>query len=90
MQHCGIRRFEEIQTAREQLLRTMLESFNEGRSKRYYCIAAAVLSLEELESILEQAEKESAGMEVRDKSRVLHRMLDETAEKRQYCLNLRK
>ncbi len=86
----GVDAFEEIQIIKEQLLKEMLLGFNEGRSKRYYCIAVTVLEIGELEAALIQARKSSAGLEIKGKSRVLHSVLDEIAEKNQYCLKLRK
>ncbi|WP_243668727.1 hypothetical protein [Methanoculleus chikugoensis] len=43
------------------MLREMLNDFNEGRSKSYYCIAATVLELDELEEALSRAREESGG-----------------------------
>ena len=68
----------------------MLREFNEGRSKRYYCIAATVLEIGKLKEALTKAEKDSTGLEVKGKSRVLHSILDEIAERKNYCLKLRK
>ena len=68
----------------------MLNGFNEGRSKSYYCIAATVLELDELEEALSQAKEESGGLDVRARSKALHRILDEIASRRGYHLRLRK
>ena len=75
---------------REHLLKGMLRDFNEGRSKTYYCIATTVLEIEELKEALTQAKKESDGLNIKDKSKVLHSMLDDIAEKKNYHLKLRK
>ena len=82
--------FEEVQIIREQLLKEMLQDFNEGRSKRYYCIAATVLEIGELEAALTRAREDSTGFDSRDKSRILHSILDEIAGRNQYSLKLRK
>ena len=82
--------FEEVQIIREQLLKEMLQDFNEGRSKRYYCIAATVLEIEELEAALTRAREDSTGFQIRGKSRVLHSILDEIAGRNQYYLKLRR
>ena len=86
----GIAEFREIQEQRALLLKGMLKEFNEGRSKTYYCIAATVLQLEELEEALSGARKESEGLDVRAKSKILHRILDEIASRKHYHLKLRK
>ncbi len=90
IQRNGVDAFEEVQNVRERLLGKMLQEFNEGRSKSYYCIAATVLGVEELETALVQARRDSAGLEIRDKSRILHSILDKIAEGERYYLKLRK
>jgi hypothetical protein len=86
----GVPAFQKIQEQRAFLLREMLNNFNEGRSKSYYCIAATVLEPDELEEALSRAGEESGGLDVRAGSKVLHRILDEIASRRDYCLKLRK
>ena len=68
----------------------MLQEFNEGRSKAYYCIAATVLEIEELEAALKQARESSKKLDLKGKARFLHAVLDDVAEKKQYYLKLRK
>ena len=90
IQRYGVAAFEEIQQVREKLLREMLQYFNEGRSKRYYCISATVLGIKELEAAIKQAKRESDGLDIQGRSKVMHKMLDTLAEKKHYCLSLRK
>ena len=68
----------------------MLKDFNEGRSKSYYCIAATVLEIEEIKEALTKAKKESDGLDIKGKSKVLHTILDDIAQTKNYCLKLRK
>ena len=90
VQQNGVHAFEEGQKIREHLLKEMLHGFNEGRSKRYYAIAATVLEIKELKTALTQAKKDSAGLDMRDKSRCLHALLDAISERNDYHLKLRK
>ena len=90
IQEHGVDEFQKIQQIREQLLNEMLGSFNEGRSKRYYCIAATVLEIAQLEVALIQAKKESKCADIKERSKILHRILDEIAKKHHYFLKLRK
>lgn len=85
----GVSEFEKTQIVREYLLKEMLHDFNEGRSKSCYCIAATVLDVGELKGALLKAKNESGGMAVKEKSKVLHSILDEIAEQRGYLLRLR-
>jgi hypothetical protein len=89
IQKNGISEFEKIQKQREQLLKEMLKTFNEGRSKSYYCIVATVLEIEELKEALTQAKKESINLDVKGKSKVLHLIFNDIAGKKGYCLKLR-
>jgi hypothetical protein len=85
----GVDAFEKMQKMRESLLTAMLQEFNEGRSKNYYCIAATVLETGELEEALAEARKNSPGLESRERSKILHTLLDDTARKRNVSLKLR-
>ncbi len=86
----GVEEFAETQMKRELLLNEMLREFNDGRSKSYYCIAATVLEIAELEEALSEAGKNSEGLEQKEKARVLHSILDKIASKRNCYLKLRK
>ena len=86
----GVVEFEKLQNAREKLLKTMLREFNEGRSKSYYCIAATVFEVDELQKILNEALEQAKGLELKQKSKVLHALLDSAAQKKGYLLKLRK
>jgi hypothetical protein len=90
IQEKGIDEFEKEQKARENLLRNMLSEFNDGRSKTFYCIATTVLEIEELDKAFEEAKKQSEGLEKRKKAKILHRILDRIAERKNYHLKLRK
>jgi hypothetical protein len=90
IQKNGIREFEKTQKNRENLLKEMLKEFNEGRSKSYYCIAATVLEIEELKEVLQQITKKTNGLDIKEKSKVLHTILDDIAQTKNYCLKLRK
>ncbi len=68
----------------------MLSEFNEGRSKSFYSVAATVLSIGELESVLKEARTKSAGSDLKAKAETIHSLLDKIAENRHYSLKLRK
>ncbi len=90
IQKNGVTEFEKVQKIREQVLSEMLTKFNEGRSKSYYCIAATVMEIEELKEVLVKAKKNSAGLKIKEKSELLHLLLNEIAMQKKYCLKLRK
>jgi len=86
----GIEKFVKSQDLKEKVLIEMLHHFNEGRSKSYYCIAATVMELDELEDAVRRAKHCSENMDNKAKSKVLHQILEEIAEKKKYNLKLRK
>lgn len=86
----GVIEFEQQQKTREVLLKEMLKDFNDGRSKSYYCIAATVLEIDELNVILHKSKVQSKGMTLKDKSKILHSLLDSIASEKGYVLKLRK
>ena len=65
-------------------IQEMLKDFNEGRSKSYYCIATTVLEINELKKVLEKAIKETKGIAIKEKSLILHSIIDEIAKKKNY------
>jgi acyl-CoA reductase-like NAD-dependent aldehyde dehydrogenase len=68
----------------------MLDNFNEGRSKSYYCVVATVMKIEDIKEASEKAKKSSYGLDVKSRSKVLHSILDELAQQKRYYLGLRK
>ena len=86
----GVDDFDGVQKRREDLLKAILQEFNEGRSKTYFCIAATVLEIEELEEALRRAREASENLDLKGKSKLLHGILDDFAEKKHYLLKLRK
>ncbi len=86
----GMNKFVEQQKEKEKLLRQMLSEFNDGRSKTFYCIAATMLEIDELELALKQAREKSMGLDPKQKAEVMHSLLDKVAESKHYLLKLRK
>jgi hypothetical protein len=89
IQRNGTEKFDKLQEIREKLLTEMLTEFNEGRSKSYYCIAATVLDMRELENALVEARGRSNGLVIAEKSKIMRLILDSIAENRNYYLKLR-
>jgi hypothetical protein len=90
IQQHGIAEFEKQQKSRERLLGEMLKEFNEGRSKSYYCIAATVLEIGDLEKSLAEARKQTSELGPKEKARILHAILARVADIKKCYLRLRK
>ena len=90
IQKNGVEEFQSVQKIREELLKEMLKNFNEGRSKSYFCIAATVLEIEELEKAVNEATEQSTESSIKEKSEILHSLLNEIAVRKNLLLKLRK
>ena len=89
-QECGIAEFEKQQKERERLLLNMLTGYNEGRSKSFFCVAATVLPVEDLEASLSRAARETRGLDPKGKAKALRALLERAAADRDLSLKLRK
>ncbi len=85
----GIEEFEKQQKIREQFLKELLQDFNDGRSKSYYCIVATVLETDELQFVLARAKEQTRGLQPKEKAKVMHSLLEEFSDKKGYLLKLR-
>ncbi len=90
IQDNGLAEFRKSQRIRANLLKKMLDQFNEGRSKSYYCIAVTVLKVGELKKVITEARSKSRSLDIKEKAKLLHSILDNIALKNNYYLKLRK
>ena len=76
----GIRKFIEQQKKRIQYLGVMLRNFNDGRSRSFFCRAAVLLDLKDLENSLNEANRKVKADRIRDikiKAKVLKNILNQ-------------
>ena len=90
----GLDRFLEQQTKRIGLLQTMLDDFDDGKSKSFYCVAAALLPATALEDSLHRAQRQIKedkvkSADVKTKAGILRGILDDRAAKTGVDLKLR-
>ena len=81
----GIKKFAAQQKKRIKLLETMIENFDDGRSKSFFCKAAALLDPASLKSSIEKAtHKIKAGeikaKDIRNKAKVLKAIIKEVTK----------
>ena len=91
----GIAVFIEQQNKRISLLQTMLDCYDDGSCKSFFCLSAALLSLESLNQSLLKADKEikekSVGKEdLKGKAKILKEILNQFAGEENEELRLRK
>jgi len=90
----GVEHFLMQQRQRTKLLELMLEEFNEGRSKSFYCLAATLLPIADIEVSLTAAKEEihNDGIDleaVKTKANILRKFLNSFAVGRGIELRLR-
>jgi hypothetical protein len=91
----GVEKFIEQQKERIKFLKDMLEGFNEGRSRSFYCIAAALLSVDDVGKSIGSAKREVKTLDVRkddvkSKAKILRKIIQDVADKKGIDLKLRK
>ena len=86
----GFDAFVAAQEDRKRLLAIMVDQFNDGHSKSFYCIAAAVMEPQEIESALCEARDADTGKDARSKAAMLRSILDRIGAEKGYLLKLRK
>ena len=91
----GLELFLTQQKKRIELLEYMLENYNEGRSKSFFCIATALLPIVSLKKALKESNEriENEDINAKDlktKSKILKNRLNKLAAKNDIELNLRR
>jgi hypothetical protein len=90
-----VKKFIEQKKKRIRLIETMLRSFDDGRSKSFFCIAATLLPITDLETALNKTEQKIKADnikpdEIKTKSKILKEFLNNFATKEGIELKLRK
>ncbi|MFX0099889.1 MAG: DUF3795 domain-containing protein [Candidatus Hodarchaeota archaeon] len=91
----GMGKFVERQSTRIKFLEKALKEYNDGRSKRTYCLAAALLPVDDLKATLDEAEKELEEnnldlVDIKQKAKLFKKILNLHANQRGIVLKLRK
>jgi len=91
----GLDQFLTQQKKRIELLEEMLEDFNEGRSKSFFCLAATLFPIEDLENVFKETIKriKDEGIDLKDlktKSKILKENLTKLAEDKSIELKLKR
>lgn len=88
----GTQEYQAQQKEKMDLLEWLLENYNDGRKKSFFCLAANLLELEDLRSVKQQlgSEAELDGMSVKEKAAYAKKLLEGRAAERQVVLKLRK
>jgi len=91
----GIIKFIEQQNARIKTLEILLNSYNEGRSKSFFCLATALLPVDDLNNSVKKIkklvdEKGISSEDIRSKAKIIRQMLNNYAKNKNIEIKLRK
>jgi hypothetical protein len=91
----GIEEFIKILKKRVKILEEMLNKFNDGRSKNFFCLASALISIDGLENSIKEANEKIKTMKIKNddkkaKSKILKESLNNYAKKEKVILKLNK
>ena len=64
----GTERYNEEQVKRREILDRLLAEYNDGRRKTLFCLAANLLELEELSSLLEETEEQARSFSLKERA----------------------
>ena len=75
-----------------QILRYLLDNFNDGRRKSFFCMAVNLIEIEDLKSAVKEIEEEVSGKEltVKEKAVISVEILKSAAARKNIVLKLRK
>lgn len=88
----GIEQYNNEQIAKMEILTTLLNNYNDGRKKTFYCVAVNVLELSELETILLSLSKNDAfeALDYNGKCKYVYDLFVDVAKKRDINYKLRR
>ncbi len=91
IQRYGIEEFARQEMVKLELLDYLLQHFDEGRSKTFYCTSCQLLPLDSLKAALVEAETEiSENADIKEKSRLIRAAISRLADALSVDLKLRK
>jgi hypothetical protein len=85
----GIEKYQEELRKKIEICETLIANYNDGKRKSFYCLAANLLSLSDLEEGLKRIEKEIPA-HGKDAARSAVELIESVAKKRKIELRLRK
>lgn len=91
IQKNGIDKFVQLILEKQNLLKQLLDKYDEGRSKSFYCTSCQLLPLEKLKEALADAETKLTGdRDIKEKAKIVRASISKIAEELQIDLKLRR
>ena len=73
----GIEAYRAEQQKKVELLNKLLETYNDGNKQVFYCAAVNLLSVDEMKTIIDKADRETANMELSERADYIKREIAE-------------
>ncbi len=91
IQRNGIEEFTRLEEEKMALLRHLIDNYNDGRSKGFYCTSCQLVPLEKLKQALEAARIEiTEGVDIKERAKILRAAITSMADSLGIDLKLRK
>lgn len=88
----GVEAYRTEQEEKIRMLAFLLENYNDGRKKNFFCVAVNLLELEDLKSVMQdiETEKELCSLPIKERAAYMKKRLENIADERNIVLKLRK
>jgi len=87
----GIEEFARLETEKVEFLKSLLNNYDDGRSKSFYCTSCQLVPLEKLKEALAEAETEiTKDTGIKEKTKIVRAAISNMAENLEIGLRLRK
>ena len=91
IQKNGIEEFVRLEIEKQKFLRHLIDNYNEGRSKSFYCTSCQLIPLDKLREALEEAERKmTKDIDIKEKAKLVRAAINNLADALQIDLKLRK
>ena len=91
IQKYGVVEFARLEREKERFLKKLIDNYDEGRSKSFYCISCQLIPLEKLKEALAEAEiKITKDTDIKEKAKLTRAAISNMADSLQTDLKLRK
>lgn len=92
MKAAGAEAYRKEQVEKMEILKDLLDHYNDGRKKTFFCLAVNLLELDDLQTAMEKMKKEEQerNLSAKDKAAYLTQLLREAAGQKNIILKLRR
>lgn len=92
MKAAGAEAYRKEQVEKTEILKDLLDHYNDGRKKTFFCLAVNLLELDDLQTAMEKMKKEEQerNLSAKDKAAYLTQLLREAAGQKNIILKLRR